>query len=438
MYSFLRRMWVSGEKKIVLENFFSLSFLQAANYVLPLITLPYLVRVLGPEKYGLIAFAQAFMQYFITITDYGFGWSAVRAVSINKENKAVLSEIFCSVMAIKFFFMLISLAIVAATIILVPRFREYWLLYIFTFGVVLDGVLYPGWFFQGVAQMKYSALFIGMAKAIFTVLIFFFIKHQEDYLFVPLLNAIGYLITGVLSLLFVVYKFEVKAVIPSMSRVMEQLKDGWHVFISFVSINLYTTTNTFLLGLFTNNTIVGYFAAGEKLIRIVTQMYQPLFKALYPYITKLVTESRERTIHALRKTIRLTLVSSMIIFLGVIIFAKPIAKLILGGKFAESIIIMRVLSPLVVVIPLAFIFANLGLLPFKLDKYFARIYISGGFINIGFLMVFILGLNLQGIGAALSNLLTEIILTVMMYRVLKKHGITVFQSIYIYKARSDS
>src|SRR3989338_2604121 len=90
-----------NEKKIVLANFISLTTLQGINYVLPVIVLPYLIRVIGPEKFGLVAFSQAFVQYFMIFTDYGFSLSATREISLCRGQKGKICSIFSSVMTVK-------------------------------------------------------------------------------------------------------------------------------------------------------------------------------------------------------------------------------------------------------------------------------------------------------------------------------------------------
>ena len=415
----------SPEKKVLIENFFSLSFLQIANYIFPLITLPYLVRVLRPEKYGLIAFAQAFIQYFVILTDYGFNLSATREISINRENKEKISEIFSSVMVIKFCLLLVSFVILNLIVFNFSKFRKDWLLYYLTFGVALGQVLFPVWFFQGIERMKYITFLNITAKLIFTISIFIFIHKTEDYIYVPLMTSLGFITAGI-SGLWILYKdFSIRFILPKFEHILHQLKEGWYIFISMAFISLYTTSNTFILGLFTNNTIVGYYAAAEKIVRVIIRLFKPVSQVLYPYISKVATESKKKAVKILRKLFFLTLFIFFLIFLLLIIFTKVIIEIILGNNFLASISIIKIMSFLLIVIPLANILANLALLPFKLDKYFSRIYISGGLINIIFLFIFLYIFDLKGEGAALANLITEVALTTMMYLVLRKHNIKI-------------
>jgi len=385
MLNKIRQKFQSENKKRLLENFFSLSVLQGVNYILPLITLPYLVRVLGPEKFGLIAFAQSFVQYFNILTDYGFNLSATREISIYRENKKKVSEIFSSVMIIKFGLMIISLLILSFLVFTIPKFKNNWLIYFFTFGRVLGNVLFPVWFFQGMERMKYITILNITARLIFTISIFVFIRKTADYLYVPLINSMGFLVAGGLSLRIVSKDFGIKFISPSFEAIKRQLKEGWHIFISTVTISLYTISNAFILGLFTNNTIVGYYAAAEKIVNAIRGLLTPVSQTVYPYINKLASESKERALNFIRKLVKIVGSISFIISLFIFIFANFIVNIILGSQYQQSIIVLRILSFLPFIISLTNMFGAQLLLPFNIKKLFTLSIIIPSLLHIALL-----------------------------------------------------
>jgi PST family polysaccharide transporter len=429
--NYWRNFFNSSTKRRLAENFFSLSVLQVVNYLLPLITLPYLVRVLGPEKFGLVAFAQAFIGYFIILTDYGFNLSATREISINREKKEKVSEIFSSVMAVKFLLGILSFFILGLFLIFIPRFGNDWLIYLFTFGMVFGNILFPVWFFQGMERMKYITILNIIAKGIFTVCIFIFIREMADYLYVPLINSLGYLVAGALSLGIVFKDFGVKFNLPTIQAIKHQFKEGWHIFISTAAISLYTTSNAFILGLFTNNTIVGYYSAAEKIIRAVQGLLTPVSQTVYPYISKLVAESKERALGFIRKLVKLVGVGSFILSLLIFVLAGPIVNIVLGSQYQQSIIVLRILAFLPFIIGLSNIFGIQIMLTFDLKRAFSRILISAGLLNMA--LALILAPLYQHVGVAVAVLTTEIFVTLSMFLYLQKKGIKVFREKLIHE-----
>jgi PST family polysaccharide transporter len=415
----------SPDKRRLFSNFISLSVLQGANYILPFITLPYLVRVLGPEKYGLIAFAQAFIQYFNVLTDYGFNLSATREISIHREDKEKVSEIFSSVMIIKFALLILSFLVMSIIVFSFERFRKDWEIYFLTFGMVIGQVLFPVWFFQGIERMKYITFLNITAKLIFTVSIFVFIHKASDYIYVPLLNSLGFIVAGIMALWIVFRDFGIDFRFPGLEALKYQLKEGWYIFISTVAISLYTISNTFILGLFTNNTIVGYYSAAEKLIKAVQGLLTPISQTVYPYISKLTKESKERTIKFIKK---LTLVIggfSFVFSVFVFIFADFIVKVILGDQYLESILVLKILSFLPFIIALSNIFGIQTMLTFGYKEAFSKILITASLINI--LLAFILVPLYKHVGISFAVLISEIFVTVSMFLYLQHKGIKLLE-----------
>jgi Membrane protein involved in the export of O-antigen and teichoic acid len=417
------KLFASETRKRLIENFLSLSVLQIANYILPLITLPYLVRVLGPEKFGLIAFSQAFIGYFMILTDYGFNLSATRDISINRENKEKVSEVFSSVMIIKLALMILSLILMSIIIFSFEKFKQDWIVYYLTFGMVVGQVLFPVWFFQGMEKMKYITFLNILAKVIFTVAIFVFVKEASDYLYVPILNSLGFIVAGILGLWIVFRDFEISFKFVGLKELKRQLKEGWYIFISTVAISLYTISNTFILGLFTNNAIVGYYAAAEKIVRAVQGLLVPVSQTIYPYISKLMNESVELGIKFIRKATVIIGGISFGLSLILFIFAELVINILLGPKYHEAVVVLKILAFLPFIIALSNIFGIQTMLTLNYKKEFSNILILASIINI--ILALIMVPILKHIGISLSVLLSEIFVTISMIHFLNKKGIKI-------------
>jgi len=336
----------SEEYRVLAENFLSLSTLQVLVYIIPFITLPYLTRVLGVYNYGLVNFAIAFNTYFIIITDYGFNLSAVREISVNREDPHRVSEIFSSVMLIKGILATLSFCILLLVILNIPRFSINWQVYTFAFGLVIGNVIFPTWFYQGMERMKYITVLNVLTNLIFLAAIFIFIRRPSDYLYVPLLQSMGTLTAGVISQWIIRTRFNVRFHLPPLRTVYETFRDSTQFFLSRVSVSIYTSSNSFFLGLFAGNTAVGYYSAAEKLYTAAQGLYSPLMQVTYPYMAK----TRNRAFH--KKVLRYSLILNTILCGGIILFAPTIIGILFGPQYMPSVNVLRLLAvALMVVIP---------------------------------------------------------------------------------------
>jgi len=413
------------EKKRLFSNFLSLSILQGANYILPLIAFPYLVRVLGVEKFGLIAFAGATIAYFNILTDYGFNLTATREISIYRNNKEKLNEIFSSVMIIKFVLMIVSFLLLLILVFSFDKFKAHYEVFLLTFGMVIGQVLFPQWFFQGMEKMKYITFLNILAKVIFTIAIFVFIHKESDYWKVPLINSLGYISAGIAALIFIGKEFRLRFKLQKSKILKNYFIDGWHIFISNIAISLYTVSTTFILGLFTNNKIVGYYAAADK-IRIAFQgLLGPISQTIYPYIANKVKQSKDKAIKFIRKVAVLIGIFSALISLFIFVFAEFLVNLLLGNGYERSVIVLKIISILPFMIGLSNVFGIQTMVTFGLKKMFSKILIAGSVLNI--LLSLVLVPLYQDIGSAISVVIIESFITVGMLILLQKNGINLIK-----------
>ena len=407
--------------KVLFKNFTSLSILQISNYIFPIITLPSLVRVLGPEKYGLVSFATAFAAYFTIITDYGFNLSATQEISVNRENTKSVSEIFSSVFTIKMLLFVLSSVIFFIIVLTVPIFKENLILFIVSFFSVLGTALFPLWFYQGIERMKYILIISFSVRLITTILIFIIINTESDFIKYAGLNTLTQFVIGIVGLQFALNKFEIIYSFPSREMLKQQLKKGWHLFLSTISINLYTTSNVFILGLFAPANVVGYYAAADKIRMAFQGILSPMSQSVFPYVNKMLSESYERFISFNKKLFKIALTIGFVISISLFLFAEPIVNIVLGKEYQSSILVLRIIAWLPLVIFLSNVLGIQRMLPLNKHKSFSLILFFAAVLNLT--LAFILVPIYLEIGTSIAVLITETFVTIGFFLFLMKNKI---------------
>ncbi|MEG9431417.1 flippase [Terriglobus sp. ADX1] len=414
-----------GARRRLFGNVAALYLLQGLNYLIPMATLPYLVRVLGIQTYGLIAFTQAFAQYFVTFTDYGFNFSATRYIAQNKQERSLVVRMFWCVMVVKILLMVSGMVILTAILVFVPRFHAETAYFSVAYLAVVGSVVFPQWYFQGMEQMKHISVLTGAARLVTSGLLFVFVHSPSDALTAVGLLSAGPLLAGILGFGVAYLDLRPEFYLPSRHELWETANDGWHLFISTAAISLYTNTNVFLVGLLAGNTEAGYFSAAEKLIRALTGLIGPITQAFFPHISALIAEGKAVAVVFIRKTLRLTGAVSFLGSLVLMTFANPLAHLLFGKNAAGSVPIIHWIAFLPFLITVSNALGIQTMLSFGLDKLFSRILVASGILNV--VLAFPLIHFFAAKGAAISVLIVEAAVTVAMIVVLEGEGVHLFR-----------
>lgn len=268
----------------IFRNFFHLGLLQATNYVLPLILIPYLVRTVGEENFGKISFAQAILAYFTIIVDYGFNLSATREIAIHKEDIKKINEVFSRVLFTKLFLTLLTFLLLILLLMIFPELKSESFLYLTGFLMVVGQALLPVWFYQGIEKMQFLTYFNLISKVLSFIGVVTWIKDTKDYEKVLFFYGFAVLLAGLVGVIHVRKKFLIFLNVPSLREICEELKKGFYIFVSFFAVSLYTNTHLVILGVFTNNLVVGYYSIAEKIVyafRVVVIIFN---QSVFPYL----------------------------------------------------------------------------------------------------------------------------------------------------------
>lgn len=339
---------IFSNHKTLIQNFSYLSALQVFNMLLPLITYPYLIRVLGADQYGLVIYAQVISAYFGILIDFGFRLSATKDISVFRDDKKKLSEIVSSVLTIKFLLWLFSLGTLFLMVYLIPGFRNEKLLYLFSFAICFNELLFPQWYFQGIEKMKYITFINLTARLIFLSLIFIVVQSKSDYLFVPLLNGIGAFIGGLIGLYVVFLKDKVSFKIQPVRNLWHYFKQSSPLFGSNAIISIKDRFNVIFIGASLGMKEVAIYDLAVKIMGLFMQPIDIVNTTIYPKMAK------EKNMRFLLRTTKYTFAIILVLILIIQPILPPVINFL--GKGLENAITptrLLLIAPLIMVWSLA-------------------------------------------------------------------------------------
>ena len=410
----------SSYSKRLVSNFIALGIVQGTNFLLPIIVIPFVISRIGTDGFGAVSVVQVIMMFFTNVSDYGFNLTATRDVSINRENNDLLSKIFFTVLFTRLVICFLLFGVLLLSVLVIPIVQTHSELYLLSFVSVIGQSLLINWLFQGVEKMKFVMYITLLARVVFVILVFAFIREKSDYVYFLFFSGIGNLLAGILSIA-AGYKFlKLKTVIPTVSDITTELKKGWHITVSNLSVSAYTYLNVLILRLFTNDTVVGYYSVAERIVFAGRQILSIYFQAIYPQVCRIALQSREEVssffLHYYRPFLACVLAGCCLLFF----FANPIVALFLGHDVPAAAEYLRVLSlvPFIVCLNIP---AYQMLLVHNKRKSLLLVFAVGTTLNIA--SSFLLVPSLSALGTSYVVLLTEVSITLgLILAMFRNHG----------------
>lgn len=408
------------------ELYRNMVFLYIAHftrYLFPLITIPYLCRVLGIENYGILVFAQAYGSYMSTLIMFSFNLSATREVSRQRNSPINLSNILSGVISSQIILATIAIGITAILLNLIPLFRDNQvLLWTVTFSGIINGMNLL-WYFRGMEKMKIVALLEIMGRVIATLSIFLIVHRPEHMWRIPLMNVVAGFLAMIFSL-YIAYQNK-QFVFSSISKIWEIFKTGWILFLARLGSTMLSVSSIFVVGISQPPIIIGYFAGAIKISKAFHQLLIPAVRSLYPYITNKVSGKSKGSILLIRRVLIGMSILGGGLSLMLFCFSNILVNIVLGKEFTLAIPLLKVLSLTPLLISISFCFQQ-WMLSLKMDFSYSIITVMVGILS--FILAFLLIPYFGNMGAAWTIILSRVIYIVVYLLILRQLKLDPFLS----------
>lgn len=394
-------------------NFIMNFILTASSFIFPLITFPYVARVLGPEGNGKVSFAISVISYFQMIAQLGIPTYGIRACAKVRDNKEKLSRTVQELLIINMVITAVTYAVLLLALFVVPKFGEYrTLLIINSIGLILN-VFGMNWLYSALEQYSYITIRSLVFKAASLILMFLFVRQESDYIIygaILVFASFGSNIINILNCRKFIYTKPL-----GNYKLRKHVKPVLTFFAMSAAINIYTNLDTIMLGFMKGDIEVGYYTTAVKVKIIIAVLVSSLGNVLLPRMSYFVKYNmKEEFDNMVTKSLNFVILLSFPLVIYCVLYSKEIVLLLAGNSFLPATVAMQVIIPAVIAMGLTNILGIQVLVPTNREKCTLISVIIGAVVDLAlcYILIPLLGAS----GAALGTLIAEFaVLIVQVY-----------------------
>lgn len=387
------------------KNFFYSSILTTANYLFPLLTYPYVSRVLGVTNIGIVNFIDSIIQYFILVSMLGVNVVGIREVAKCNRNREQLSQTFSGLFWLNTITTIIALVLLLFVTLIFEQIRVHWHLVAIGALKLLLSYMLIEWLYKGLEEFKYITYRTILVKILYVVAVFVFVQDENDYQVYYLLTVLMIVLNSVVNLIYSkkYVSFRIKRV-----EICKYIKPFFILGVYTLLTSMYISLNVTWLGFVSGETEVGYYTTASKLYYILIALFSAFTGVMLPKMSSLLAEGENEKFKTLLTRAYSILFSfSIPLIIFAVIYAPEIILIISGPNYEGAIIPMRIMMPLILIIGYEQILVIQTLMPLKKDRAILKNSIVGAIT--GVLLNFVLVPRYASIGAALVWIVSEIV-----------------------------
>ncbi len=397
----------SETRRQLSRNLASIFTWQGMNYVLPLITLPYLARVLGAEHFGILGFVGSVAAYAVLVGDWGFVLSATQAVAANRQDPPALNRIIWDTFAAKLLLAAISLIALLLVTEALPRLRAYQALILFAWLQVPGNLITADWLLQGLERMGAFALASTLGRLAVLPALFVLVRSPADLPLAVLLQSATNVVAGAISLALAIRTGTIGKPTFSLARTISAIRRGAYIFVSQASISLYTNLNVIVVFALAGPLQGGLFVGADKLRRAAQGLVGPVNMVMYPRIAAMMGTERRKAFVWVRKLLAIEAIVTLGLTAGTWVLAPLVVRVVLGPSFAPAAAVLRMASPVLFLEGMNTVLGMQLLLPLGMRREFLLATAVPGFLSLSYMPA--LAAARGAVGVALSLSVTELL-----------------------------